>query len=88
MYLNQERKCKSQQNLRNSYSSRVVDGISGMRDGTSGVTVRKRTCRSILSGQIRRKSRKFVDYSLGIVNLITASAHAVKSKSVSRFDLW
>ena len=87
MYLNQERKCKSQQNLRNSYSSRVVDGLSGMRDGTSGVTVRKRTCRPILSGQIRRKSRKFVGYLLRIVNLITASVHAVKSKSVLYPDL-
>lgn len=71
MYLNQERKCKSQQNLRNSYSPRISDGLAGMRDGTVGVAVRKRASRSVLSSQSRRKS----------LNLISASFQAAKSKS-------
>lgn len=82
MYLNVERRCKSQQNLRNSCSSRIVDGKLTMRDATSGVTVQRRTCRHVFSGQIRRKSCKCVHCSLVIVNLISASANAVKSKSV------
>lgn len=82
MYLNQERKCKSQQNLRNSYSPRISDGLAGMRDGTVGVAVRKRVSRSVLSSQSRRKSCRFIIGLLGIVNLISASFQAAKSKSV------